>query len=154
MSFSNDSNAFILKPVEKLSEYINTLMKDPSSLYPDWLMEQLSDKKNKKKGYDIIEYHIIQMNLMKIATFLGAAQGKCAETICRPLILFKKDIPDIKMSPKQQGFFAIVGLNDMQYVIKYLREDSITYINKIFDICHNVADRYSGTIDSRPENKF
>jgi hypothetical protein len=128
-------------------------MKDPSALYPESLMEESSGAKKKLRS-DIIEYQIIQSNLMKIATYLGAAQGKSANTICRPMILLQKDIQHIRQNEKQLGFFVIIGLRDLQNILEFLGNDSLPYINRIFDICHNVADRYDAYIDSKPNCTF
>jgi len=70
-------------------------MKDPLSLYGLYIMNQ--NNPNAQIRADIIEYFYIQMSLMRIAAYLGAAHGgRSVEVVCKPLILQKKDIDETK----------------------------------------------------------
>jgi len=98
-------------------------MKDPLSLYGEYIINQ--DNPKTKIREDIIEYYYIQMCLMKIAAYLGAAfGGKSVNTICKNLILLKKDINETKPI-REKCFICIVGVRNVSEAIEYLKEDAI-----------------------------
>lgn len=103
---------------------------------------------------DIIEYYYIQMALMRIAAYLGAAHGgRSVYTVCQPLILQKKDINQTSVKTTH-CFIGIVGIRNMTQTFDLLQENSMVYINRIFDIFGKTADRYDGLINSTTEMKY
>ena len=151
-SFMNDFGAFLQLPIEKLTDYVFTVMKNPLSLYGEFIMNQGNPKTQIRA--DIIEYFYIQMALMQIAAYLGAAHGgKSVETICKPLILFKRDINQTGVK-KSNAIIVIVGIRNMTQTIDFLQENSIIYINRIFDTFGKTTDRYDGLINSTSDLKY
>lgn len=144
LSFTNDFNGFIQLPVERLTAYLNTVMTNPLSLYAEYLIAQ-SDPKTRVRN-DIIEYHYIQMGLMKISAYQGAAHGgRAVEAICKPLIQQKKDIQQCRIY-RDQYVFVYVCIRNINEITEQLQEDSFSYINKILDIVGQVGDRYGSYI--------
>jgi hypothetical protein len=152
MSFTTDFGGFILLPLEKLAAYVNVVMENPLSLYGEYIMNQGNPKTQIRK--DIIEYFFIQMALMRIAAYLGAAHGgRAVAGICKPLILMKKDICQTTYT-RAKSFIVIVGVRNSYEILDYIQEDYFVYINKIYDICGQVADRYSGMVNSARNQKY
>ena len=85
VSFTTDFNTFLLGPIQKLAQYLQIVLRDPISVYDEYLISKSDPNKGIKEN--IQEYKYIENYLMKISRYLGAAHGsKSVEMISRPLI--------------------------------------------------------------------
>ena len=153
---SGDQAAFILTPMQRLSSFVHVLMKNPSAVYGEYLIWKEDPKT--KLSTDIIEYHIIQLCLIKIAAFLGAAHGgPSVNQFCNPLVKQKKNVDDVILGGETIGLnciFVIVGIRNMPEVVDVLGEELTLYVNRIFDIVGEMTYRYEGQLSSHRETKL
>jgi hypothetical protein len=124
---TGDQKSFILMPLQRLSGFLNVVMKNPLGIYGEYLIWR-ADPKTKIRT-DIIEYHIIQMALMRIAAFLGAAHGgKAVDLFSLPLVIQKKDIEEVAYNTRPKSFrcvFVIMGIRNIPEVVENLGPDCV-----------------------------
>ncbi|CAG9313990.1 unnamed protein product [Blepharisma stoltei] len=139
----------LLKPLEKMTDRIQKMSKDPilAVQYEEYESYQrdLLSHKNKKKQNVAEEIKLLENAISKIGALLSAGFGEIgAEIIACNMRSNGGEINPLIPGRRCFCIFGVLSIKSLQEISYDLKEDTVQLINKISHIAHHVASKYSG----------
>lgn len=167
----NDTKKLVLGPMETIIEIIDLVTTDPikaknpenfnfglknlvNAIEENERGDEKEAKNIKIKNQHMEKYEVVKVkeSIIKISNLLVLGLGDLGCDIIKTNLKQNKMIDFFTKSKKIKGIYGISVIPNCNVLNTLLKERSILYINKIYNIVHSAIDRFGGSINSNYDN--
>ena len=146
-SIRNDSNRFIMVPLNKIALILNSLVQDPLNPNINVLYHNESIADGFEMSFQDVEYRIVALAVMRLFWFVSACFGPETSTFA----IYSKVYDAIESDRRPYcAYICVFEIFDLfpeidQNDDKMDCREAVKYINGVFDIVYRTTDRFLGT---------
>ncbi len=143
--FHRDANNNVVGPIERMTEIVSQLAKDPLAI------PQLNkESSNTDTGY---ETHIIEQTLNKVGALMRVGFGAAGSEIIRQNLSTGKFEPIIP-GKKITACYMFCDIRKFTDTTECLQEEVMVYVNKIGELVHEIGVNYYGMANKNVGDAF
>eukprot|EP00358_Blepharisma_japonicum_P000620 CAMPEP_0202953676 /NCGR_PEP_ID=MMETSP1395-20130829/47785_1 /ASSEMBLY_ACC=CAM_ASM_000871 /TAXON_ID=5961 /ORGANISM="Blepharisma japonicum, Strain Stock R1072" /LENGTH=477 /DNA_ID=CAMNT_0049667939 /DNA_START=800 /DNA_END=2234 /DNA_ORIENTATION=+ len=131
ITFAQDTQKIVIKPVTKMHNVIKNLAEDPLKISEE--VTQADEKES-----------ILEETINKIGTLLQMTFGQKGSAVMGSLFS-EPELNLVKLGNKERAVISLCTVQDFASIIDCLQEEVLVFINKIARIVHTCTTRWSGT---------
>jgi class 3 adenylate cyclase len=158
VQFQNDTQELVIAPIEKMVNIIKQLAEDPLRK-PDLANfdagEATGQKKRKKNQGPQLETAMLENTILKIGGLLQVGFGEAgAEIIGKNMSSGDGELNIMMPGIRINAIFGYVNIHQFSVTTEILQEDVMMFVNKIGELLHTCAHRWSGVANKNMGSSF
>ncbi|CDW71083.1 adenylyl cyclase [Stylonychia lemnae] len=149
LTFTNDTQQIVIKPIQKIVEIIQRLAENPLKKPSPPKKDDEDEKKSQMKT------QMLELTIFKISTLLQRGFGELGARVVAKTFTNTEDYMDLMVPGKKINLvFSVFRIRQFTETTESLQDEIIVFVNKIVKIVHEVAKKWDGAPTKNYGDKY